>query len=44
MSSSGLARGHGDAEDGVGAQVALVLGTVELQHQIVDRSLSERER
>jgi hypothetical protein len=34
--SSGLADGHGDAEDGVGAQLALVLRAVQLEHDLVD--------
>ena len=36
MGSAGLADGHGDAEDGVGAQLALVLGAVQLEHDLVD--------
>lgn len=41
MSSTGLARSHGDSEDRVCAQAALVLSSVELQHQVVDGSLQK---
>ncbi len=41
MSSTGLARSHGDSEDGVCAQAALVLSSVKLQHQVVDGSLQK---
>ena len=41
MSSSCLASGHGDTQDGVGSQLALVVSAIELQHQIVDSALSE---
>jgi hypothetical protein len=41
VSSTGLARSHGDSEDGVCAQAALVLSSVELQHQVVDGSLQK---
>ena len=39
MCSSGLAGSHGDSEDGVGSQLVLVLGAVQLQHQVVEGSL-----
>jgi len=35
----GLRHGQGDAEDGVRAQLALVLGTVEFDHDRVDQAL-----
>ncbi len=41
VSSTGLARSHGDSEDRVCAQAALVLSSVELQHQVVDGSLQK---
>ena len=31
-----LADGHGDGEDGVGAEGALVLGAVELDHEVIE--------
>jgi hypothetical protein len=40
---SGLARSHGDAEDGVGAKVALVVGAVQLDHEVVDGGLCNNE-
>ena len=43
VSSTGLASGHGDPENGVCAQVVLVLSPVKLQHQIVDGSLENEE-
>ena len=39
VGGSGLAHGHGHAEDGVGAEVVLVLGAVEVEHDLVDLSL-----
>ena len=33
---AGLAHGHGDAEDGVGAQAVLVVGAVQLEHEGID--------
>ena len=35
----GVQGGQGDAEDGVGAQLALVRGAVELDHQVVEGAL-----
>ena len=35
----GMGGGHGDAEGGVGAEAALVLGAVELDHSLVQRLL-----
>jgi hypothetical protein len=43
VSSTGLARSHGDSEDRVCAQAALVLSSVELQHQVVDGSLQTKQ-
>ena len=42
VSSSGLAHGHGDAKDGVGAKLVLVVGAVHLQHHVVDLGLLDR--
>lgn len=36
LSSSGLGNGHGDSQDGVGSELALVLGAVESNHLLVD--------
>ena len=36
VGGAGLADGHGDAQDGVGAQVVLVVGAVQLQHHCVN--------
>ncbi len=36
---SGVGHGQRDAEDGVGAQVGLVVGAVELEHRVVDGAL-----
>jgi len=38
----GAGAGHGDAEDGVGAELGLVLGPVEVDHGAVDVDLLER--
>ena len=37
----GAGVGHGDAQDGVGAQAALVLGAVQLDHEVVQRGLAK---
>ena len=37
--SGGVQSGQGNAEDGVGAQLALVRGAVELDHQVVEGAL-----
>jgi hypothetical protein len=39
VGSTGLASGHGDSENCVCAQLVLVFGSVQLQHQVVDRNL-----
>ena len=39
VGSAGLAGSHGDAEDGVRSELVLVLGAVELDHQVVEGSL-----
>lgn len=39
VGGAGLADGHGHAQDGVGAQLALVLGAVQLQHDLVNAGL-----
>lgn len=36
LSGTGLGNGHGDTEDGVGTQLALVRGTVQLDQQVVN--------
>ena len=38
----GLAGSHGDAEDGIGAQLRLVVGAVELDQKRVERTLVDR--
>lgn len=39
LSGSGLCNGHGDTEDGVGTQLLLVLGAIELVQEGVDSGL-----
>jgi len=39
VGSSGLADSHGDAEDGVGSKLVLVVRSVQLNHQLVDGGL-----
>lgn len=36
VSGTGLGNGHGDTEDGVGAELALVGGTVKLDEEVID--------
>ena len=36
VSGSGLRDGHGDTEDGVGTELALVGGTVELDEEVIN--------
>ena len=39
LSSTGLSNGQGDAEDGVGTEVGLVGGAIELEEELVDLGL-----
>lgn len=39
LGGTGLADGQGHTQDGVGAELALVLGAVQLQHEVIDGSL-----
>ena len=36
VSGTGLRDGHGDTEDGVGSELALVVGSVELDEEVID--------
>lgn len=36
LSGCSLGHGHGHAEDGVGTEVGLVLGAIELVHEVID--------
>jgi hypothetical protein len=36
VSSSGLGNSHGDTENGVGSKLSLVVGTVKLDHEVVN--------
>ncbi len=42
MRRTRLAHGHGHAENGVGTQFVLVVGAIQLQHEVVDRLLVDR--
>ena len=42
MSGSSLADGHGHSEDSVGPEAVLVVGTVQLQHHLVNLLLLHR--
>ena len=35
----GIHSGHGDAQDGVGAEISLVVGAVQIDHDLIDGSL-----
>ena len=37
--SGGVSHGHGDTQDGVGAQAGLVIGAVQSDHRVVDQAL-----